>query len=133
MKGSVYILIALVVLFAAALVVLSRHEGRYRRALEAYKRELLAKGEKLTMAELSPPPTNDPELGRKLTYSMANYAMPNNLPAMMKTVAPGVAAVGHTNLAPEPAPGYAQNVSKVEELREVLGTNVLGFNFSLTL
>ena len=132
MKRIFCILIALVVLFAAALVVLSWHEGRYRRAVEAYKRELLAKGEKLKMIELAPAEVSDAERVKAFIVLMGGYHRPTNLPSMMTIVAPGVAAVGHTRLAPDQMADYENNVNLVARLREILGTNTLTFRLDYT-
>ncbi len=59
MKRPVKIVLVVVLLLVVGLVVVpmlfSSGGGRYQREVEAYKRDLIAKGEKLTMAELAPP------------------------------------------------------------------------------
>ena len=105
-----------------------RSGGGYRRSVEAYKRELLAKGEKLKMTELAPPATNDEARAALFMGTMNGYQAPTNLPSMMKMVASGVAAVGHARLAPDQMADYENNVNLVARLREILGTNILGFN-----
>jgi hypothetical protein len=123
------ILFALVLLLVLGFIFLMPH-GRYRHAVEAYKTELIAKGEKLTIAELSPPPppANASNGARAFMQLMKDYKVPNDYPYMMRMVAPGLAQVVHTNLVVAEMFNYEQNLSNVAKLREVLKAPVLNFD-----
>jgi hypothetical protein len=123
------ILLVLVLLLVLGFIFILPH-GRYRHAVEAYKKELLARGEKLTIAELAPPPSTNPSNGAKVFMQfMKDYKAPtNDYPYMMRMVAPGLAQIVHTNLALADMFNYAQNLSNVAKLREILTAPVLDFD-----
>ena len=86
----VFALVGLAVLLAAL------HNVRSKRALRAFKTELIAKGEKLTVEEMTPP--SHPEARRAANDLMqaawqlrAGLVVPNNLPKAMGVVLPGKA------------------------------------------
>jgi hypothetical protein len=123
------ILFVLVPLLILGFIFILPH-GRYRHELEAYKKELLAKGEKLTIAELvpPPPPANVSNGAHAFMQLMGNYKTPTNLPSVMKLIAPGLVIVASSNLGPVEMVGYESNLSNVAKLREVLNAPVLDFD-----
>ena len=127
-KRRTKILLLLLLALILGVILLLPHGG-YRRKVEAYKKQLLAQGEKLTMLELAPPPpTNGPNGAIALTNAMEGYRVPSDYPPMMKIVGPGIAMVGHSNPRPVEMAGYASNVVKAAELRAILQAPVLDFN-----
>ena len=88
------ILLVLVLTIAVAGLVLHLVTSRNKNALEKYKNQLLAHGEKLNYADLAPPvppPASNgarPFLDVAPTLSSSAYSLP-----YMKTIAPGVAMV----------------------------------------
>ena len=129
MKTRSKILFVLVLLLVLGFIFLMPH-GRYRHELEVYKQQLLDRGEKLTMTELAPPPSNDPSNGAlAFMQLMNNYKLPTNLPLPMRLVAPGLANMACTNVKPSEMFGYESNLSKAVKLRVVLNaSSVLEFN-----
>jgi hypothetical protein len=122
------ILFVVVLLLVLGFIFLLPH-GRYRHELEAYKKELLAKGEKLTIAELAPPPSTNPSNGAKAFMQlMSSYTSPNDYRNTMKMLAPGLAAIRWTNETPEMTSNYEQNISETEALRKVLNSSALNFD-----
>ena len=125
------IIILLVPVFIAVLgfIFLLPHGG-YRRQLEAYKQQLIARGEKLTIAELAPPPpTNPSNRAKAFMQLMGNYKLLTNLPTAMRIVAPGLADVVCTNLNSTEMVGYDQNLTDAAKLRGILdSTSVLDFS-----
>ena len=114
------ILLVLIFLLILGFIFLLPH-GRYRHAVEAYKKELLARGEKLTIAELVPPPSSDASNGAKAFMQlMSNYREPTNLQSELQFVAPGLANVAFTNIGSAEMLVYEQNRSNVAELCNVL-------------
>src|SRR5581483_11783592 len=127
MKRRTKIILVLVLVLVVGVFFLFHGTGSHRRAVEAYKRDLLAKGEKLTVVELAPPATNDPERVKRLVDLMGRK-VPSNLPVAMKMIAPGVAAPAMAILVSKQMAGYEQNEKWATELRETLGTQSLRFN-----
>jgi hypothetical protein len=124
------ILFVLVVLLILGFIFLTPH-GRYRHELEAYKQQLVARGEKLTIAELAPPPSIDPSNGAKAFMQfMGNYSSPTDYPSAMKMVAPGLAEIGCTNDAAVMSVNYARNMRQMVELRNILNASVLDFDLN---
>jgi hypothetical protein len=122
------ILLVLVLLLVLGFIFLLPHGG-YRHALEAYKQQLLARGEKLTIAELAPQPSINPSNGAKAFMQlMSNYTSPNDYPYTMRMLAPGLAATDCTNETPEMTANYEQNASKTAELHNVLNMPTLDFD-----
>jgi hypothetical protein len=125
------------VLALAGLVVLlgALHNLRAKQALRAFKAGLIAKGEKLTIEELTPPA--HPEAQRAANDLMqaswqlrAGLVVPNNLPRAMGLVVPGKASVGSkqsgigdankTNTWDELAEDLKMNAAPLERIREAL-------------
>jgi hypothetical protein len=122
------ILFVLAVLPIFVVLFLLPHGG-HRRDLENYKKALIAKGEKLTIAELAPPPSANPSNGAEAFMQfMSNYTPPADYPPMMKLVAPGLAAIGSTNDAALLTNHYAENIRKMAELRTTLNMAILDFD-----
>jgi len=96
----------------------------------AYKQELRARGEKLTFAELAPPPSTKTPNGAKALTNAVKYSSPANYPPLMTMIAPGVAKIGHTNIGSELMLNYASNVQRTAELRNIL-TNAVVLDFNL--
>src|SRR5882672_9866053 len=92
-------LIAVLALAGLAVLLAALHNVRAKQALRAFKAGLIAKGEKLTIAELTPPA--QPEAQRAASDLMqaawqlrAGLIVPNNLPRATASVVPGKAIVG---------------------------------------
>ena len=90
------ILISVLALAVLAALRAAFHNVRAKRALRAFKAELVAKGEKLTVEEMTPP--SHPEARRAANDLMqaawqlrAGLVVPNNLPKAMGVVLPGKA------------------------------------------
>jgi hypothetical protein len=129
-KRRSIILIGLVLALGIGWLLLRPHDNP-RRALEEYKKQLVAKGEKLTLAELIPPPSVKTPNGASNFLSATNLFFSSSAaPTMMQIVAPGVALVGHTNSAPELTLHYQQNTRRTAELRKLLDVGVLDFNLN---
>jgi hypothetical protein len=127
-KRGTKILFLLLLALVLGVILLLPHGG-YRRQVEAYKKQLLAQGEKLTIAELAPPrATNGPNGAMALTNAMQSYRLPADYPPMMKLVGPGIAMIGHANPRSVEMAGYASNVAKATELRAILQSPVFNFN-----
>lgn len=128
MKLRLKILLVLVFLCFIGAIALLPHGG-YRREVEAYKQQLLAHGEKLTIEELAPPPyTGESNGAIAFMQLMANYTAPTDYPPMMKIVVPGLAQIGSTNFDPMLTNRYDQNLQTMEQLRGILRNSVLEFN-----
>ena len=111
--------------------------GGPKRELAAYKQQLLARGEKLAIAETTPRPST------KTPNAASNFmAFPNGLgtlpgfppvmltrfPPMMVMVGMGTALPGTTNIAPEMMVAYKSNARQMAELRSALAAAVMDFN-----
>ncbi len=120
----------MIVALGICCLVLFAPEDGSRRAVAAYKQQLLAQGEKLSFAELAPPPsTNSPDLAGEFTNSPGFPGSVANLPSAMIMIAPGIATAGHLNKPSEPFYDYDQNVRVAAELRAILDrAAVLDFN-----
>jgi hypothetical protein len=122
------ILFVLIFLFLLGIIILMPHGG-YRRDLENYKKELLARGEKLTIAELAPPHSTNPANGAKaFMLFMSNYSPPVDYFPMKKMVSPGLAEIGCTSNAPIMTNHYAENMQEMAKLRTILNAPVLDFD-----
>lgn len=130
MKRRWIVLLAVIVALGVACLLLFAPEGGSRRAVAAYKQQLLAQGEKLTMAEIAPPPSTNPSnLAVEFTNSSGYPGSVANLPSAMIMIAPGIAAVGHPDKPSEPFYDYDQNIRTAAELRAILDrAAVLDFN-----
>ncbi len=115
---------------AYALLLLVSHDN-VRDKVAAYKKELRAKGEKLTFAELAPPPSAKTPNGAKAFTNMSNFFTSNVDPSpTMTMIAPGLARIGHTNIGAELMFSYSSNVKRTTELRAIL-TNAAVLDFNL--
>jgi hypothetical protein len=114
---------------AWVLALLVSHKNA-RDKVAAYKQELRARGEKLTFAELAPPPSTKTPNGAKALTNLVNYSSGANYPPTMTMIAPGVARIGHTNIGTEFMLNYASNVQRTAELRAIL-TNAAVLDFNL--
>src|SRR6266567_2701857 len=92
-------LISVLALAALAALLAALHNVRSKRALRAFKADLIAKGEKLTIEEMTPPirlearrAAND--LTQAAWQLRAGLVVPNNLPRAMGSVLPGKASIG---------------------------------------
>ena len=126
---SVLALAGLAALFAVL------HNGRAKRTLRAFKADLIARGEKLTIAEMTPPAQPEAQraasdLMRAMWQLRAGLVVPNNPPKAMAQVVPGKASVGwkefgirdaqKTNTWEELAEDLKLNAAALELLREAL-------------
>ena len=128
MKRPVKIVLALVLLLVLGLVFVASFGGEnYRRKVEAYKHNLIARGEKLTVAELATPATGDSKRAKEFMDLMSGYARLTNPPVLMEVVAPGAVTVRYRNMTPDEMLDYSRNTALVEKLRTVLSSNNLGF------
>jgi hypothetical protein len=125
------ILIVLVLLIAFGWYNFFVPHGSARKRLAEYKKELIAKGEKLDL--MSFVPTLPPGVSNGAPAFLGvitNWMQPNNFPSMMRMVGPGVAAIGHTNLGPIDMAGYETNKAIAKELRAILGASILYFDLN---
>ena len=106
--------------------------GRYRRAAEAYKKELLAKGEKLTIGELIPPVSSKDINGAAKFLAISNVTQRYWGLPVMRYVAPGAAEVGHLNLTPMETAEYEVYAPEALKLWAALEATVLDFNLDYT-
>jgi hypothetical protein len=86
--------IGLGVLLAVIALFLIEEHIRGRIELNAWMKEMRARGEKFTIAELTPPPTPPDQNGASLLMGagfIAGSVAPQNLPSAMRPVAPGKA------------------------------------------
>ncbi len=133
MKRPAKIVLGVVLLIVLGFVVVPMiflsGGGSYRREVEAYKRDLLAKGEKLTIAELVPPPTPGAvSNATRFLNAASSYSEPFDFPSFMKRVAPSVALVDHTNFSSNQIAGYERNIGLTANLRKALEVSVLDFS-----
>ena len=121
------------------------HNVRAKRALRAFKAALIAKGEKLTIEEMTPPAhleaqraAND--LMQAAWQLRAGLVVPNNLPRAMGMVVPGKASVGwkqsgigdaqKTNTWEELAEDLKMNAAALEQMREALRSPQFDMNLN---
>ena len=84
------ILIAMAVVVVAVVALLTVIHYRAKAAVTAYRTQLIAKGEKLTIAELTPSVSAaDLSAGRDLANVASSINPFTNVPPMMRPVAPG--------------------------------------------
>lgn len=94
MKRRVKILGGLILAVIVVALVIVLRQNSSLRAVEAYKQQLLAQGEKLTIAELAPkPPPDSFEDAQAFLGAMSILGLPSNYPATMKMISPGHAMV----------------------------------------
>jgi hypothetical protein len=122
------ILLVLVFLSILGAIVLLPHDG-YRREVEAYKQQLIARGEKLTIAELAPPPyTNESNGAKAFLDLVASYRAPYQLVTAARSVVPGLAQIGFTNQTADLTSNYAYNCQFMAQVRNMLDTSDINFN-----
>ena len=129
------VLISVLVLAGLSALFIVLHNYRTKRALRAYKAELVADGEKLTIEELTPPFSTDAQRAANDLVQAASQlrpgsVVPNHLPRAMAFVSPGKASVGwkqseirdvhKTNTWNELAEDLKLNTAALEEIRESL-------------
>jgi len=122
-----YLVLAILLLILAVLGFLLFGGHDYRRELEAYKKDLIAHGEKLTMLELAPSDTNDPGPAKQFMAFMSNCFLPTSLPEGMKMVEPGRARVLHTQSTQADMLGYETNKSNVAVIHSLIDGKKLNF------
>jgi hypothetical protein len=86
--------ILLVLLIAGIIGVMAaaHSHNSSRRRVEAYKKQLLARGEKLSMVDLAPTPSTNKANGALVFMAATNlFRGPTNYPSMMRTAVPGFA------------------------------------------
>src|SRR3989442_9435606 len=91
-------LISVLALAGLAALLAALHNVRAKRALRAFKADLIAKGEKLTIEEMTPPANLEAQraandLMQAAWQLRAGLVFPNNLPKAMGSILPGKASV----------------------------------------
>jgi hypothetical protein len=127
------LLLVLVMFILYCLFLFFVPHGSARSKLAEYKKQLIAQGEKLDLMSFVPTLPKGVSNGAPAFLSViTNWLRPNDFPSMMKMVAPGVAAIGHTNLGPIYMAGYETNKAVSRELRAIFASSSLYFdsNFS---
>ena len=139
------ILISVLALAVLAALRAAFHNVRAKRALRAFKAELVAKGEKLTIEEMTPPANLEARRAAndliQATWQLrTGLVFPNNLPTVMGTVLPGKASVGwkqsgirdarKTNTWDELAGDLKMNAAALEQIREVLRSPQFDMNIN---
>ncbi len=114
-----------------------------KAAVEAYRRQLRAQGEKLTIAELTPPPPTNGPNGAFVLWSAAGQLGLLPDPPAMTLVAPGRARVAWaqavlptraaTNLWPQLAAAIETNRPVLAQLRQALENPVVQFDLNYSL
>ena len=131
MRRRILVVLAVLVAIVLGIIWFAGRGGGYRDAVQAYKSELRARGEKFTVPDLPSAGTSYSGWLQEFVTALNNYNAPADRPPMMTLIGPGAAAVGHTNLTPKESAGYDEGVRLVAKLREALGTNRLPFNVKL--
>jgi hypothetical protein len=137
--------ISVLALAGLAVLLVSLHNVRSKRALWALKAGLIAKGEKLTIEEMTPPshpegrqPAND--LMQAAGQLQTGLVVPNNVPRAMGSVMPGKASVcwkqsgirddTKTNTWDDLAGDLKMNAMALEQIREALKSPVFDMNLN---
>jgi hypothetical protein len=116
-----------VLLGVAGLVLYLLGSGGYRDAVQAYKQDLRAKGEKLTIAELSFKPTADAQVAARHFAEAANGYSPLDEIASAAVIVPGLAPVNFTNFTASQLATYDQQKLAAAKLRNALAEPALEF------
>jgi len=131
-RRTLSFLLALAVL---PFLLVALHNVRSKRALNAYKADLIARGEKLTIQEMTPPARPEArsaanDLIQAAWQLRAGWVVPNNIPKAMGSVAPGKASVcwkqssiqedKKTNTWEELAEDLRMNSAALGQIRETL-------------
>jgi len=138
MKLRTKILAVLIVVAALVLLMVFR-QGSSKRAVESYKQQLRAQGEKLLVAELLPtPPPESLDGAQTFLGAMSLSHQPSNIPPTMKLIRPGRAMVAwQQEILPEDKisniwPGLSlelkANRDTLSSLQSALNVPVLYFN-----
>ena len=129
------VLISVLALAGLAALFVVLHNFRARRALLAYKAELVAKGEKLTIDELTPPFSTEAQRAASDLVQAASQlrqgsVVPKNSPQPMEMVSPGKTRIGckqpdirtryGTNTWDELVEDLKLNAVALEQIREAL-------------
>jgi len=138
-------LISVLALAGLALMLAALHNVRAKQALRAFKAGLIARGEKLTVAEMIPPAQLEAQraasdLMQAAWQLRAGLGVPNNLPRVMAPVVPGKASVSwkqsglrdaqKTNTWAELAEDLKLNAAALEQIREALRSPQLDMNLN---
>jgi len=131
-RRTLSFLLALAVL---PLPLVALHNVRSKRALNAYKADLIARGERLTVEEMTPPPRLEARRAANDLLQAAwqlrpGWVVPNNLPKAMGSILPGKANVcwkqswiqddKKTNTWEELAEDLRLNAAALEQIRQAL-------------
>ena len=131
MKRRVKIILGVVLLLVLGLIVVPMlflsGGGNHRREVEAYKRDLLAKGEKLDMAELAFRPAANSAVAVKHFADAANGYSSLNYNEMTAVIAPGVAPINYTNFTAAQLADYDLQKLTAAALRNALADPALEF------
>ena len=131
MKKRWIILIVLVLLIAFGWYNFFVPHGSARKKLAEYKKELIAKGEKLDLASVAPPRRTDVANGAsEFLRALGNWKNPNDFMPIMRIASPGAAVVGHTNLDALSRTNYEANKSIASNVRASLKADTLDFGLS---
>ena len=139
-RWKIFIVLALVLLGFIGIMMVTTHY-QPQSEVEAYKQALLAKGEKLEIAEVVPPSVPPEKNGADVVRAAFALLVSNgddytNLPAMMKMVAPGKAMIGwaqpdvrsyFTNTWENVMAAAAANRPATELLRQAMDYPVIDF------
>ena len=148
MKRRRWIIISVLALIGAGLAWGLFERIRSQRALRAYKADLVAKGEKLTIQELAP--VLSPQGKRAAAEFLlaaaqlrAGAVVPYNLPGAMQFISPGVARVGWAQPDIRSSSGtnhtwdelqrqLTENETALQRIRETLNGHELDFGLDYT-
>ena len=125
MKRPIIIVAVLLLIVVLGYVFVWPHGGKYRRAVEAYKRDLIAKGEKLSPVELAPTGAREATRIEQLASLVVSRWMLTNPPSAMMIISPGVAETVHKNFPTNQLYNYADNTNRVAQMREIIGTEMI--------
>ena len=138
-------LISVLALAGLAALLAALHNVRAKKALRAFKADLIARGEKLTIAEMTPPPQLEAQraasdLMQAAWQLRAGLVVPNNLPRAMGSVVPRKASVAwkqsgigdaqKTNTWEQLAQDLKMNAAALEQIREALRSPQFDMNLN---
>ena len=139
MKLRWKILLALVVAVIVTTLLLIHSQAGSRHAVEAYKRRLRDRGEKLSSAELAPTPSTNGANGATAFMAATNlFHPPSNYPSMMRMTLPGRASIawrqnplpmdGVTNIWPTMLAELQPHKQEMQQLRDMVRKPEFHFN-----
>ncbi len=138
-------LLSALALAGIAVLLAPLHKLRAKRSLRAFKAELIARGEKLSVEQLIPPAQLEAQraasdLLQAEWQLRAGLVVPNNLPRAMGPVVPGKASVGwkqnwigearKTNTWDELDEDLKLNASVLEQVRQALRSPLFDINLN---